>query len=64
MNVKIARIKLNLTQIELAKKCKMSLSSIVKMEKGNYDFLTLGKMKAVAEALKTDVQTLFFSEEG
>lgn len=42
----------------------MSLSSIVKMEKGNYDFLTLGKMKAVAEALKTDVQTLFFSEEG
>ena len=63
MSVKIARIKAGLTQSQVAKKCNMSLSSIVKLEKGDYDFLTLGKMKKLSEVLEVSVQELFFSEE-
>lgn len=63
MNVKIARIKLGLTQAELCRRVKVSPRTLVSVEKGNYDILTLGKMKAMAKALETDVQTLFFSEE-
>lgn len=63
MKIKITRIKLGMTQIELCKKIKMSPRKLGLVEKGNYDILTLANMKAIAEALETDVQTLFFSED-
>lgn len=61
MNVKIARIKANLTQMELCKIAKISSRKIVEIERGNYDSLTLANMKSIAKALNTNVIELFFS---
>lgn len=63
MDFKIARIKAGLTQAQLAATCKMSLSSICRAEKGEYDFLTLRKMKILSAVLGVNIQELFFSEE-
>lgn len=63
MSVKIARIKANLTQMELCKIAKISSRKIVAVEKGNYDNLTLANMKAIANALNMTVLELFFSQE-
>ena len=63
MNAKLARNMAGLKQTQVAKRSKMSLSSIVRVEKGDYDFLTLGKMKALSEVLGVSIQELFLSEE-
>lgn len=63
MKIKIARIKLDLTQKELAKKVGISHVTLSKIEKGNYENLTYKTMKKLANALDTTVQELFFSEE-
>jgi putative transcriptional regulator len=63
MNVKIARIKLGKTQKQICNEIRMSPKKLVEIEKGNYDILTLANMKAIAAALDTVIQTLFFSEE-
>lgn len=63
MKVKIARIKKGLTQMELRELVKpMSLSTIVKIERGDVDGLTLGQAKRIAKALDTTVEELFFKE--
>ena len=63
MNVKLARIKANLTQMQLCKIVKISSRKIVAAEKGNCDNLTLANMKAISKALNSDVIELFFSQE-
>lgn len=63
MKIKLARVKLGLTQKELAKKVGISHVTLSKIEKGNYENLTLRTMLKLAEALDTTVQELFFSEE-
>lgn len=63
MQLKIARIKAGLTQNQLSKKVKMSPSTLVKAEKGNYEHLTIKQMKALSDVLGVSVQELFFSEE-
>lgn len=69
MNVKIARIKKNLTLIQLRKKLKdkysigISPNTLVAIEKGNIDNVKLGTLKKIAEILDSTVQELFLSEE-
>lgn len=63
MNLKIARIKAGLTQRQLAQKAGLSNVTIVKIEKGNYKNINVSTMLALAKALNSDVQTLFFSDE-
>lgn len=63
MEVKIARIKKGLTQQELCKIVKTSPKKLVTIERGNYDMVTIGLAKKLAEALDTTVQELFFSDE-
>ncbi|XZK13554.1 helix-turn-helix transcriptional regulator [Clostridium perfringens] len=63
MKIKLARVKLGLTQKELAKKVGISHVTLSKIEKGNYENLTLKTMLNLASALDTTVQELFFSEE-
>ncbi|MBO3323471.1 helix-turn-helix transcriptional regulator [Clostridium perfringens] len=63
MKIKLARVKLGLTQKELAKKVGISHVTLSKIEKGNYENLTLRTMLKLAAALKTTVQELFFSDE-
>lgn len=62
MNIKLERIKLDLTQKKLAKKVGISHVTLSKIEKGNYENLTFKTMRKLAEALDTTVQELFFSE--
>lgn len=63
MNVKIARIKKNLTQKELAKLVGISNVTVVKIEKGNFNNVKFGILKKIAEILDSSVQELFFSDE-
>lgn len=63
MKIKLARVKLGLTQKELAKKVGISHVTLSKIEKGNYENLTLRTMLKLAAALDTTVQELFFSDE-
>lgn len=69
MNIKIARIRMGLTQKELREKLgreyfiKISPSTIVAMEKGDYSNLNYEKMVAIAKALNSTVENLFFQEK-
>ncbi len=63
MNVKIARIKKNLTQKELAKLVGISNVTIVKIEKGDFDNIKFGTLKKISEVLNSTVEELFLSEE-
>ena len=63
MELRTIRINAGLTQMQLCKMIKMSPKKLVAIEKGNYDIMTLGNMKALSRALGVSVQELFFSEE-
>lgn len=57
MNVKIARVKKNMTIQELAKKAGMSVTTISRLERGigNARMFSVNK---IAEVLEVDVKTL------
>ena len=57
MNVKIARVKKNMTIQELAKKAGMSVTTISRLERGigNARIFSVNK---IAEVLEVDVKTL------
>lgn len=63
MEVKIARIRKGLTQAELRKRIgSISPSTIVKVERGEYDNIKIGTAKRIAQALDCSVVELFFKE--
>ncbi|WP_017414135.1 helix-turn-helix transcriptional regulator [Clostridium tunisiense] len=68
MKVKIARIKRGLTQKQLRQKLVeeyslgISPNTLVQIEKGNYDNVTFGLMKKIANTLSEDVKDLFFED--
>lgn len=59
MEVKIARIKKGMTQDDLCKALNVSKTTIVKIEKGEYD-IRLSLMKKISKLLQVDVKELFF----
>lgn len=63
MSLKILRIKRNLNQTELSKISGVGLNTIVKIEKGNIDGITVRTLKKLAAALDTTVADLFFTDE-
>ena len=64
MNVKLARIKAGLTQVELCRIVKTSPKKLVSIERGDDENVTKGLMIKIAKALNSDVQTLFFNKQG
>ncbi|WP_199799002.1 helix-turn-helix transcriptional regulator [Clostridium tetani] len=62
LKFKIARMKKELTQAQLAKKLGISRSTLVQIEKGNYDNVRIGLAKKIAKALDSTVIELFFNE--
>lgn len=62
MNLKLARIKMGLTQKQLAQLVGLSNVTISHIEKGNDDTVTKATMVKIAKVLNTTVQELFFSE--
>lgn len=64
MNLKIARIKKGIKQIDLAKEIHVSPATLIKWEKGlETDNIRLGMMKKLAEILDCSIQELFLSNE-
>jgi len=63
MNMKLTRIKKELTQQQLREKSKTSLNTIVALEKGKIDGVRVGTLKKIAAALDSTIQELFFNEE-
>ncbi|WP_252232707.1 MULTISPECIES: helix-turn-helix transcriptional regulator [Clostridium] len=63
MNLKIARIKLGIKQIDLAKDIHVSPATLIRWEKGiDIDNIRLGMMKKLAEILHSSIEELFLSE--
>ncbi|MBW5459019.1 helix-turn-helix transcriptional regulator [Clostridium sporogenes] len=62
MEVKIARIKKGLTQEKLCKMLKISKTTLVKIEKGNYECIKIGLAKEIAKVLGSTVQELFLND--
>lgn len=64
MNLKLARIKAGIKQIDLARKLHVSPATLIKWEKGiEFENIRLGQMKKIAKILNSTVSELFFSEE-
>lgn len=63
MNTKIRRIMKSWNQDELAKEANVSISTIVKIEKGNIEGISLGILKKVAKALDCNFDELFLKEK-
>lgn len=63
MEVKIARLKKQLTQKELCKKVRISIKKLVDAERGNYDRLTFSNMKDLSAELNTSINDLFFHQD-
>lgn len=63
MNLKIARIKKGIKQIDLAREIHVSPATLIKWEKGiELDNIRLGIMKKLAEILDISIEELFLSE--
>lgn len=62
MDVKLARIKKGLTQTQLCKMLKISKTTLVKIEKGNYECIKIGLAKEIAKMLDSTVQELFLND--
>ncbi|MBC2458149.1 helix-turn-helix transcriptional regulator [Clostridium beijerinckii] len=63
MNLKIARIKKGIKQIDLAREIHVSPATLIKWEKGiELDNIRFGIMKKIAELLDTSIEELFLSE--
>ncbi|PIH05215.1 helix-turn-helix transcriptional regulator [Clostridium combesii] len=60
MNVKLRRIELGIKQQDLAKQLGIGRSTLLKIEKGNYDNVKIGLAKRIAKALDSTVTELFF----
>lgn len=61
MNLKLKRISMNLTQLQLREKAKVGLNTIVALEKGKIDGVRVGTLKKIAAALNSSVEELFFN---
>lgn len=61
-NIMVARKKKKLTQAQLCEKVGICRKSLSEIENGKDLNVTKELMIKLAEALETDVQTLFFSE--
>lgn len=63
MNLKVERIKRDWTQSDLANASGIGLSTVVKIEKGNIDNVSVSILKKISKALEVPVAELFFSEK-
>lgn len=63
MEVKLARVKIGMTQEEVCKKAKIARATLVKVERGDFSPLNYNKMIALAKVLDKSPKELFFSEE-
>lgn len=63
MNLKLERIKRGMSQKQLAQISNVSEATIVKLEKGDIDSVTVRILKKVSETLGMSMLELFFSDD-
>lgn len=64
INLKLARIKAGIKQIDLAKELHISPATLIKWENGiEFENIRLYQMKKLAKILDSTVQELFLNEE-
>lgn len=64
INLKLARIKKGIKQIDLARMINVSPATLIRWEKGSdIENIKLGTMKKISRVLETDINELFFSDE-
>ena|GEM_PF-4735792 len=63
MELKLKRVSQNLTLKGLSNLSGVGVNTILKLEKGNIDGVSVGILKKIANALNTTVVELFFSKE-
>lgn len=63
INLKLARIKKGIRQIDLATEIHVSPATLIKWEKGiDLDNIRLGMMKKIAKILNSSIEELFLNE--
>lgn len=62
INIKERREELRMTQEELANKSGVSRQTISALENGKYDNVLIGTLAAIATALDTTVDKIFYPE--
>ena len=63
MNLNLERIKRGMSQKQLAQISNVSEATIVKLEKGDIDSVTVRILKKVSETLGMSMLELFFSDD-
>lgn len=63
MKLRLERIKRDLTQNCLSKISGVGINTIVKIESGNIDGVSVRNLKKIAKALDITVAELFFSDD-
>lgn len=63
MNLKLERVRRGLSQSKLAKICNVGTSTIVRIEKGNIENVSVGILRKIAKSLNVSIVDLFFSDE-
>ena len=63
MKLKAMRVSRGMNQSELSNLSGVGVNTILKLEKGNIDGVSVGILKKIANALNTTVVELFFSKE-
>lgn len=63
MKLKLERIKRGMNQKELSQISKVCQTTIVKIEKGDIDSITIGTLKKISKALGVPVTELFFGDD-
>lgn len=63
MNLKLERIKRGLNQKQLSKLSGVGVTTIVKIEKGDIDSVTVHNLRKIANVLGMTITELFFNDE-
>ena len=63
MNLRIERVKRGISQKKLSQISNVCQTTIVKIEKGDIDSITIGTLRKLSRALGVPVVDLFFNDE-
>lgn len=63
MNLKLERIKRGLNQKQLSKLSGVGVTTIVKIEKGDIDSVTVHNLRKISNVLGMTITELFFNDE-
>lgn len=63
MDLKVERIKLNITQRDLSVLANVGLNTLIKIEKGNLSSVKVGTLQKIADVFGVSMIDLFFNKD-